>query len=67
MPVFSRSAERHWTLLTRRQSLIRYLIWLAAIILVVISFRFISGQTIWMFVSDAPRQAADLVSRMFPP
>lgn len=67
MPVFTRDDQKHWTLLTRRQSFIRYLVWLLGAVLVVICFRFISGQTLWMFVSDAPRQAADLVSRMFPP
>lgn len=67
MPVFSRDDTKHWTLLSRRQSLIRYVIWLLAAVVVLISFRYISGQTLWMFVSDAPRQAADLVSRMFPP
>jgi len=41
--------------------------WLAGVALTVFCFGFISEQTIWDFVWDAPRQGADLVGRMFPP
>lgn len=41
--------------------------WLAAVALTVLCFRFISDQTIWAFVWDAPAQAGDLVNRAFPP
>ncbi len=67
MPVTDKDGLRHWTLLSRRQTLLRWLGLFLGAVLVVISFRFISGQTLWMFVWDAPEQAADLISRMFPP
>lgn len=56
-----------WVRHDGRQSLKRYVIMLIVTVLFLISARFISGQTIWFFVADAPRQAADFASRMFPP
>lgn len=67
MPVLSRAETRLWRLRTRRESLLNWLIWFVGLVVLIISFRFISGQTIWVFVLDAPEQAADLVNRMFPP
>lgn len=41
--------------------------WLAAAAVFAFCWRFISEKTIWMFVLDAPQQAADLGNRMIPP
>ena len=67
MPVSEQAGTRRWQLNTPRQSLLSWLGWFLGVVLLVICFRFISGHTIWVFVMDAPEQAADLVSRMFPP
>lgn len=41
--------------------------WLLLVALTVYCWQVMTKDTIWAFVSDAPRQAADLGSRMFPP
>ena len=41
--------------------------WLACVAVFVACWQLISEKTIWMFVTDAPRQAADLGERMIPP
>ena len=41
--------------------------WLVGTAIVVACWRQISGKTMWIFVLDAPEQAADLASRMMPP
>ena len=41
--------------------------WFALAILFVYSWQVMTKDTIWAFVMDAPEQAADLGSRMFPP
>jgi phosphonate transport system permease protein len=41
--------------------------YLAALLLFTYCWQQISDRTIWMFVTDAPRQAADLADRMIPP
>ena len=41
--------------------------WLALGVLFVISWQVMNKNTIWLFVEDAPRQAADLLSRAWPP
>ena len=41
--------------------------WLALAVLFVLSWQFMNKNTIWLFVEDAPRQAADLISRAWPP
>ncbi|MGI9317040.1 MAG: PhnE/PtxC family ABC transporter permease, partial [bacterium] len=41
--------------------------WLAGVAIFMYCWRLISEKTIWMFVDDAPRQAADLAERMVPP
>jgi phosphonate transport system permease protein len=67
MPAGTREGQRTWQKRSTRESLLSWLGWFVALVITAICFRFVSGQTIWMFVWDAPEQAADLVSRMFPP
>lgn len=69
MPVLELEATgtKAWRKRTPRQTLLGYAGWLLGLVVLFASFRYISGQTLWFFVADAPEQAADLVSRMFPP
>lgn len=67
MPVSVRDGTPSWRLRTPRQSLWAALGWIGGLVVLAICFRYISGQTLWFFVADAPQQAADLASRMFPP
>jgi len=60
-------APRVWQRRTTRTQLAIWFVWLIGIALFVYCWRLISDKTIWMFVEDAPRQAADLVERMMPP
>lgn len=41
--------------------------WFAAVLLTVYCWQIMTQDTMWVFVYDAPIQAADLLSRMFPP
>ena len=67
MPVLIRDGQQLWFKRTRQETLAHYLKWLAGAVVFLIAARYISEHTTWMFVWDAPRQAADFVSRMFPP
>lgn len=44
-----------------------YLLWLTGTVLFVWCFQIMTADTIWAFVSDAPRQAVDITERMLPP
>jgi phosphonate transport system permease protein len=67
MPVYQAKGQRIWRLRDRRAALLGWLGWFLGVLLVVICFRFISEQTQWVFVWDAPQQIGDLFSRMMPP
>lgn len=67
MPVIESSAKKHWVLKDSRTRLKELAGWVAGLLLVVICWNLISQQTIWLFVYDAPIQAMNLITRMFPP
>jgi phosphonate transport system permease protein len=67
MPVSVVDGTPIWRKRDRRRTLTTYVGYLLAAVVVLIAFRYISDRTLWFFVWDAPAQAADLVSRMFPP
>jgi phosphonate transport system permease protein len=68
MPVIANGdGARVWMRRTTAADLTAWCGWLAGVALTVLCFQFISDQTIWAFVWDAPRQAADLLDRAFPP
>ncbi|MCL4766980.1 MAG: phosphonate ABC transporter, permease protein PhnE [Hyphomicrobiaceae bacterium] len=69
MPVVTSPAGQpiHWRLQTRSQQLAAWLGWLALVALTVFCWRVMTAGTIWAFVEDAPRQAADIFGRMLPP
>lgn len=63
----NRTQPAVWCHRTTRQEWTQYAVWLTGILLFVWCFRVMTAQTIWAFVSDAPRQALDISSRMMPP
>lgn len=56
-----------WTYRTPRKRLLIWGGWLALVALFVWCWQLMTKDTIWAFVSDAPRQAADIGGRMIPP
>lgn len=59
--------SRIWTHRTPRRRLVLWGGWLALVALFVWCWQLMTADTIWAFVWDAPRQAADIGSRMMPP
>ncbi len=58
---------RAWRRRSRAQGLALWVGWLLLVLLFVLSWEAMTQNQIWAFVWDAPRQAADLLSRMVPP
>ncbi len=56
-----------WSHRTPRGRLLLWGGWLALVALFVWCWQIMTERTIWAFVSDAPRQAADIGGRMVPP
>ena len=56
-----------WRRRTTRAQWLQYLAWLAGVSLFLLCWKMISDNTMWVFVEDAGRQGADLISRMTPP
>lgn len=66
-PVTDPDRLPEWQLRTSRQQWLLWLGWLGGICLFLLCWKVISDNTMWVFVVDAPRQGADLISRMLPP
>ncbi|MGS4946017.1 phosphonate ABC transporter, permease protein PhnE [Meridianimarinicoccus sp. RP-17] len=56
-----------WSHRTPRARLALWVGWAALVALFVWCWQLMTANTIWFFVQDAPRQAADIGSRMMPP
>lgn len=56
-----------WTYRTPRKRLLIWGGWLALVTLFVYCWQIMTARTMWVFVWDAPTQAADIGSRMMPP
>jgi phosphonate transport system permease protein len=56
-----------WRKRTARAELAVFVMWVFALAFVSWAFQVMTQDTIWSFVTDAPKQAADLSSRMLPP
>ncbi|QYK40406.1 MAG: phosphonate ABC transporter, permease protein PhnE [Paracoccaceae bacterium] len=56
-----------WQFRSPRARLALWFGWLCLVALFVYCWQVMTANTIWMFVWDAPRQAADIGDRMFPP
>lgn len=67
LPVHKLNDGYHWKQKESHQHLFSLGVWSLGIVLILLGWRFISGQTIWLFAYDAPRQASNLVNRMLPP
>jgi phosphonate transport system permease protein len=68
MPLIqTREGLAAWRRRTSRQEWIRFLSYLLLTALVVFCWQVMTEQTLWGFVWDAPRQAADIGARMWPP
>jgi phosphonate transport system permease protein len=67
MPVREQGSQRIWRLRSTRKQLAVWFGWLLGVAIFVYCWRLISDKTIWFFVADAPKQAADMAQRMVPP
>jgi phosphonate transport system permease protein len=66
-PVTDPAPFGKWRRRTPRQDLLVFAGWMLALAFVSWAFQVMTKDTIWTFVADAPRQAADIGSRMLPP
>ncbi len=60
-------SEATWQYRTPRKRLALWVGWLCFVALCVYCWQVMTQDTIWYFVTDAPKQAADLGARMMPP
>lgn len=67
MPVVQADERLIWRRRTKAGDLAHWLGWLALVALTVWCWNEMTRDTLWVFVNDAPRQAADIVDRMLPP
>lgn len=67
MPVTQTENGPVWSLRTPRARLALWCGWFALVALTVWCWQIMTKDTIWLFVMDAPQQAADIGGRMFPP
>jgi phosphonate transport system permease protein len=67
MPVIKTENGPVWLRRTPRASLRLWAAWFVFVALTVWCWQVMTKDTIWAFVYDAPQQAADIGSRMFPP
>ena len=67
MPRIENQTGLSWKHRTTKKQLLIWLGWLIGISIVVFAWQLISEKTVWFFVQDAPKQAADIGSRMVPP
>ena len=65
--VTSAAGPVSWRRHTTRQSLVRWLAWLAGVAAFLWCWNVISEATTWFFVWDAPRIASDIGGRAWPP
>ena len=67
MVVLTKNSDPIWKKRTTKEQFMNWFFWLIGISIVMFAWGMISEKTIWFFVQDAPRQAADIGSRMIPP
>ena len=67
MPVSTINGSKVWQHRERAEQLRGWLFWLVGTSVFIYCWRFVSGNTVWDFVWDAPRQAMDMAVRMVPP
>lgn len=67
MPVRETGNVKVWHRRTTGMQMAVWFGWFSLIAVFAYCWHLISGKTIWMFVTDAPKQAADMAERMVPP
>ncbi|MEM7408016.1 MAG: phosphonate ABC transporter, permease protein PhnE [Pseudomonadota bacterium] len=67
MPVGQRDGTRVWKRRDTRTQISIWAAWFFGTAVFAYCWKLMSDKTIWMFVHDAPAQAADLAGRMVPP
>ena len=67
MPVSGTQQDPVWRRRTSRAQWAIWGAWFVGVAIVVYCWKLISDKTVWFFVTDAGRQAADMASRMVPP
>ncbi|HSF96000.1 MAG TPA: phosphonate ABC transporter, permease protein PhnE [Thermohalobaculum sp.] len=67
MPVGVQNGQPVWAQRTPKARLALWAGWLALVALFVFCWQVMTKDTIWIFVYDAPKAAADIGSRMVPP
>lgn len=67
MPIIDKADGPVWKRRTSAKQWSIWISWLIGICIAAYAWKLISDKTIWFFVTDAPRQMADIGSRMFPP
>ncbi|GAB5469783.1 MAG: phosphonate ABC transporter, permease protein PhnE [Rhodospirillales bacterium] len=63
----AQDTRQPWRHRTTKGQLLLWAGWLALVALFVFCWQVMTKDTIWLFVSDAPTQASDLIGRMLPP
>ena len=67
MPRIENEKGLSWKRRTTKKQFLIWIGWLIGVSIIIFAFQLISEKTVWFFVHDAPRQAADIGSRMVPP
>lgn len=67
MPVTTVDGHRIWKRRTTAQQFAVWAGWLFLVALTIFCWQEMNRNTMWVFVEDAPRQAADLLARSWPP
>lgn len=67
MSVLVRHHTKVWQRRTTVMQLLIWVGWLLGVAIFVACWQGIAEKTMWIFVTDAPQQASDLLSRMLPP
>jgi phosphonate transport system permease protein len=67
MPMIETAEGPVWKRRATKKQLSIWLGWLIGVAIATYAWQLISDKTVWFFVEDAPRQAADIGSRMIPP
>ena len=67
MTLVDKKPDLVWRRRTPKKQFGIWISWLIGLSIIMFAWNVISEKTIWFFVQDAPRQAADIGSRMIPP
>jgi phosphonate transport system permease protein len=67
MPTREIAGSKIWRRRTTQKQFLVWFGWLIGVTIFVYCWQLISDKTIWFFVTDAPKQAADMAQRMVPP